>query len=49
MGEVLRYILIAIIIYVVGMEIYKDVRSRTIDYMRWAIVGLFGIAIRRKA
>lgn len=46
MGEVLRYyILIAIIIYVIGMEIYKDVRSRTIDYLLWAIVGLFGIAI----
>ncbi len=45
MEEVLRYILIAIIIYVIGMEIYKDVCTRTIDYLRWAIVGLFGIVI----
>lgn len=45
MEEVLRYILIAFIIYVIGMEIYKAVRTRTIDYLLWAIVGLFGIAI----
>lgn len=45
MEEVLRYILIAIIIYVIGAEIYKAVRTRTIDYTLWAIVGLFGIAI----
>lgn len=45
MEEVLRYILIAIIIYVIGMDIYKAVRTRTIDYTLWAIVGLFGIAI----
>ena len=45
MEEVLRYILIAIIIYVIGAEIYKAVRTLTIDYTLWAIVGLFGIAI----
>lgn len=45
MEEVLRYILIAVIIYVIGMEIYKAVRTRTIDYTLWAIVGLFGITI----
>lgn len=45
MEEVLRYILIAIIIYVIGTEIYKAVRTRTIDYTLWAIIGLFGIAI----
>lgn len=44
MEEVLRYILIAIIIYVIGTEIYKAVRTRTIDYTLWAIIGLFGIA-----
>ena len=45
MENVLRYILIAIIIYVIGTEIYKAVRTRTIDYTLWAIIGLFGIAI----
>lgn len=45
MEDVLRYILIAFIIYVIGAEIYKVVRTRTIDYTLWAIVGLFGIAI----
>ncbi|MDE6256998.1 MAG: hypothetical protein K2M53_01300 [Muribaculaceae bacterium] len=45
MEEVLRYILIAVIIYVIGMEIYKAVRTRSIDYTHWAIIGLFGIAI----
>ena len=45
MEEVLRYILIAVIIYVISMEIYKAVRTRTIDYLLWAIVGLFGITI----
>lgn len=45
MEDVLRYILIAFIIYVIGMDIYKAVRTRTIDYALWAIVGLFGIAI----
>lgn len=45
MEEVLRYILIAVIIYVIGMEIYKAVRTRTIDYLLWAIIGLFVIVI----
>lgn len=41
----MKYITIAFIIYVIGMEIYKNVRTRTIDYTLWAIIGLFGIAI----
>lgn len=45
MEEVLRYILIVAIFYVVGMEIYKAVRIRTTDYLLWAIVGLLGIVI----
>lgn len=45
MEEVLRYILIVAIFYVIGAEIYKAVRTRTIDYTLWAIIGLFGIAI----
>lgn len=45
MEEVLRYILIVAIFYVIGAEIYKAVRPRTIDYTLWAIIGLFGIAI----
>lgn len=45
MGELLRYIMIVIILYVVGMEIYKSVRTRTFDYLLWVIVGLFGIVI----
>lgn len=45
MEEVLRYILIVAIFYVIGAEIYKPVRPRTIDYTLWAIIGLFGIAI----
>lgn len=45
MGELLRYIMIVIILYVIGMEIYKSVRTRTFDYLLWVIVGLFGIVI----
>lgn len=45
MEEVLRYILIVAIFYGIGAEIYKAVRTRTIDYTLWAIIGLFGIAI----
>lgn len=45
MEEVFRYILIVAIFYVIGAEIYKAVRTRTIDYTLWAIIGLFGIAI----
>lgn len=37
--------MIVIILYVVGMEIYKSVRTRTFDYLLWVIVGLFGIVI----
>lgn len=45
MEEVLRYILIGAIFYVVCMEIYKAVRTRTTDYLLWAIIGLLGIVI----
>lgn len=45
MEDALRYIIIAAIIYVFGMEIYKAVRTRKIDYCLWAIIGLFGIVI----
>lgn len=45
MEEVLRYILIVAIFYVIGMEIYKAVRIRTTDYLLWAIIGLLGIVI----
>ena len=37
--------MIAGILYAIGLEIYKAVRTRTIDYLLWAIIGLFGIAI----
>lgn len=37
--------MIAAIIYVFGMGIYKAVRARKIDYCFWAIIGLFGIVI----
>lgn len=45
MEESLRYITIAVILYIVGMEIYKTVRARKINYCLWAIIGLFGIVI----
>ena len=45
MEKVLRYILIVAIFYVVGMEIYKAVRTRTYDYLLWAIIGLLVIVI----
>lgn len=45
MEEVLRYILIVAIFYVVGMEIYKAVRTRTTDYLLWAIIGLLVLVI----
>lgn len=45
MENTLRYIMIAAIIYVFGMGIYKAVRARKIDYCFWAIIGLFGIVI----
>lgn len=35
MEDALRCIMIVVILYVIGMEIYKDVRSRTIDYLPW--------------
>ncbi len=43
MEDVLRYIFIAVIVYAVGMEIYKAVRTRTVDYSLWAIIALMGI------
>lgn len=45
MEDALRYIMIAVILYVAGMEIYKAVRTRKINYCFWAIIGLFGIVI----
>ena len=45
MENTLRYIIIAVIIYVAGMGMYKAVRARKIDYCLWAILGLFGIMI----
>lgn len=41
----MKYITIAVILYIVGMEIYRDVRTRTINYLLWAIAGLFGIVV----
>lgn len=45
MEDALRYIIIAVIVYAAGMAVFKAVRTRTIYYTLWAIVGLFGIAI----
>lgn len=45
MENMIRYILIVVILYVVVMEIYKAVRTHTTDYTLWVIVGLFGITI----
>lgn len=45
MENTLRYIIIAVIIYVAGTGMYKAVRARKIDYCLWAILGLFGIVI----
>lgn len=41
----MRYVIIAVVIYAAGIEIYKAVRARAIDYLYWAIVGLFGVVI----
>ena len=45
MEVVLRYILIVVIVYAVGMEIYNAVRTRTVDYPIWAIVLLMGTVL----
>ena len=45
MEVVLRYIFIAVIVYAVGMEIYKAVRTRTVDYSLWAIIVLMGAVL----
>lgn len=45
MEVVLRYIFIAVIVYAVGMEIYKTVRARTVDYPIWAIIALMGAVL----
>ena len=45
MEVVLRYIFIALIVYAVGMEIYKAVRTRTVDYPIWAITLLMGAVL----
>lgn len=45
MEDALRYIIIAVIVYAVGMAVFKAVRTRSVDYFLWAIVILFGIVI----
>ena len=45
MEDVLRYIFIAVIVYAVGMDIYKAVRTRTVDYSLWAIIVLMGAVL----
>lgn len=45
MEDVLRYIFIAVIVYTVGMETYKAVRTRTVDYSLWAIIALMGAVL----
>lgn len=45
MEDALRYIFIAVIVYTVGMEIYKAVRTRSIDYSLWAIIALMGAVL----
>jgi hypothetical protein len=45
MEDTLRYIFIAVIVYAVGMEIYKAVRTRTVDYSLWAIIVLMGAVL----
>ena len=45
MEVVLRYIFIAVIVYTVGMEIYKAVRTRTVDYPIWAIIALMSAVL----
>lgn len=45
MEETLRYIMIAVVLYVVGIEAYNVVLARKVDYWGWAIIGLFGIVI----
>ena len=45
MEVVLRYIFIVVIVYTVGMEIYKAVRTRSIDYSLWAIIALMGAVV----
>ena len=45
MEVVLRYIFIVVIVYTVGMEIYKAVRTRTVDYPIWSIVLLMGAVL----
>lgn len=45
MEDVLRYIFIFVIVYAVGMNIYKAIRTRTVDYPIWAIIILLGVVI----
>jgi hypothetical protein len=45
MEDVLRYIFIAVIVYAVWIEIYKAVRTRSIDYSLWAIIALMGAVL----
>ena len=45
MEDALRYILIIVIVYAVGMNIYKAIRTRTVDYPIWAIILLMGAVL----
>ena len=45
MEDVLRYIFIVVIVYAVGMNIYKAIRTRTVDYSLWAIIALMGAVL----
>ncbi|MBD5293423.1 MAG: hypothetical protein HDS20_01190 [Bacteroides sp.] len=45
MEVVLRYIFVAVIVYAVGMGIYKAVRSRAVDYPILAIIVLLGAVL----
>lgn len=45
MEDVLRYLFIAVILYAVGMEIYKAVRTWTVDFPIWTIIVLMGAVL----
>ena len=45
MKTTLRYIVIIAIAYGIGKGIYQSIRSRSIDYSRWAIIALMGAVL----
>ena len=45
METTLRYIVIIAIAYGIGKGIYQSIRSRSIDYSRWAIIALMGAVL----